>query len=159
MSLTVKTAVIHGLAWLYEIEQPPGALVDHHGITVRVVDEARMLHFIPEGSGFAPVIVLGVDTFLPGHTSARLNMGELDALAQWCRFIRTDVAKTWNGQGESGSIGLVRTAHPSLLTAVEKYRAGCTTHNRSVFCDCGWKRHGRSLLRIPRMLDRSETTS
>lgn len=161
MSLTVKTAVIHGLAWLYEIEQPPGALATHHGIHVRVTEARRTLFFVPRGEHGTPLIVVNVSTRADGGgRPGPLGVGEVEALAQWCTRLRVSVAGTRHGVHEdTGSIELSRVANRSLVEATDRYNAGCPDHDGEFFCGCNWARHGRSLLRIPRMLDRSETTS
>ncbi|MEH0657699.1 hypothetical protein QA860_08130 [Streptomyces stelliscabiei] len=73
-----------------------------------------------------------------------LEPGELEALAAELERRGFSVEGTWNGHpGTTGSVGLVRPAHPTLVAAVDRYRAGCLEHpNRSVFCDCETWRAG-----------------
>jgi len=161
MSMTVKTAVVHGISWLYRIEQPNGALVDHHGIAVHLDDEKRMMWFVPRGANDRPLIVLATKPPINGDAlkSVPLGPGELDALATWCETIRVPVIRAWNGDLDIGSIALALPAHPSLLRARQAYTDGCPDHpTESVFCRCGWQRAGRAKLRLPRMFDRSEST-
>ncbi|GGT67508.1 hypothetical protein P6B95_02045 [Streptomyces atratus] len=53
------------------------------------------------------------------------------------------VRTTWNGlPAVTGSLSLARPAHPTLVTAVQRYHRGCTVHpERRVLCD--WE-HGRA---------------
>lgn len=149
----VAEAVGAGILWLYTQEQPKGAAL-RHGVQMEVVSANRRITLIPEGNHGAPVIVLSVlqqrfiRTGYPGEVELEnpLADGEVAALHDWIRDrLDVQVTGTWDGQYESGSVGLARKAHPTLLEAVSRYRAGCQRlgdeHERgAVFCRCGWYR-------------------
>jgi hypothetical protein len=147
-----------GLRWLYDTEQPDGALLRTGGPILRT-DDNRTLGFAPVSALLRPVVILDVtkvewidrgpyDLKEPANP---LAPGELEALAERIVALGFDISGTWNGHpGITGSVGLKRPAHPSLLAAVELYRAGCPEHpQRSVFCDCGWYAAGHALITQP----------
>lgn len=153
MSITLKTAVVYGLAWLFEIEQPPGAIVPPHGIAVELPDIGRTLGFIPRGQHGSPVIVLSVTrpTWRDGQCLTPLNREEHDTLAAWCERLHRPVYGVWNGHPwDMGCIGLARDPHPSLRAASDRYLAGCPEHrDRDHVCGCPWFSRGHAQVRYP----------
>lgn len=143
---TLDTVLTAGLRWLYDTEQPDTAWQGHHGLLLPLPAANRLYAFAPANDWKDPVVVVDVAKIEwidngPNELATPANpleTGELDALADQLRTLGVEVASTWNGHPlTSGSIGLARPAHPSLVAAVDRYRAGCLAHpQRSVFCDC-----------------------
>ncbi|MFC9285660.1 hypothetical protein [Streptomyces sp. NPDC057052] len=135
-----------GLAWLYDTVQPDDAHQQHHGLTLHLPEANRWYGFCPSGAQHRPVVsvdVINVEWIDNGPNSLQtpanpLEPGELPALVRELYRRGFESTGTWNGHpGVSGSVGLVRPAHPTLVAAVDRYRRGCTVHpERSVFCDC-----------------------
>jgi hypothetical protein len=146
-----------GLRWLYEVEQPEGALLQHHGVSLAAPEANRRLSFVP--AGFGGGVVAAVDVALIGWKQLRkykvatnpLEPGELADLSAMLNALGAEVVRTWNGHpGTTGSLALHQPAHPSLRAAVDRYRAGCPDHPaKHVFCECGWYQAGRRLLIEP----------
>jgi hypothetical protein len=148
-----------GLRWLYETEQPEGALLTHHGEGMKG-EGNRRFYFIPEGADGPPVVAVEVAEIVyrmddegdkvPANP---LEPDELTDLASALAALGVEVARTWNGHpATTGSLGLVQPAHSSLLAAVNLYRAGCPTHpHKSVFCGCGWYPEGHAKVVTPRI--------
>lgn len=149
-----------GLKWLFETEQPEGAMVSHHGEHLYALGN-RTYQFVPRGfdSGRSPVVIVDVtfkkwDKSDPYHwrLTNGLEVGEMEAVAADLAALGVGVVKTWNGRagGETGSLALEGRAHPALLAAVALEKAGCpqegSEHRHgSVFCGCGWRKPGRAL--------------
>lgn len=144
-----------GLGWLYDTGQPEGAVLQHHGTTLQA--GGRHYQFCPQGAYQRPVIVVHVTKpeWAPGARGPvllnPLAANEMADLAAAVEALGFEVATTWNGHpGPTGSIGLKRPAHPSLLAALARYRTGCPEHPREhVFCRCGWYAAGNTLLVKP----------
>ncbi|MGH3585828.1 MAG: hypothetical protein ACRDQ0_05855, partial [Pseudonocardia sp.] len=147
----LDTILTAGLHWLYETEQPNDAW-QHHGLLLTAPTANRLYGFIPANDWKRAVVVVNVakiewidngpnELKMPANP---LEAGELDALAAALRGLGSEVTSTWNGHPQTtGSVGLARTAHPSLLAAADRYRAGCLVHpKRSVLCDCDAWRSG-----------------
>lgn len=164
MSGNRKVALTAGLKWLFETEQPEGAMASHHGEDVRDQDGNRRYSFVPRGSrsNRAPVVVVNVlDKKYEERDQYRelangLDEGEMDAVAADLEALGYTVIDRWNGStgGETGSLALEGSAHPSLLAAVALQQAGCTNKGDehktgSVFCGCGWAVTGRQQLVRP----------
>lgn len=141
-----------GLQWLYETVQPDDAHQQHHGITISHPEANRIYGFCPTGAMNLPVVFVDVakpeyrDHLPPANP---LEPDELATLAAELERRGFAMRTTWNGHpGITGSVGLVRPAHPSLVAAVDRYRRGCTVHpQRSVFCDCEhWTAEGRRIV-------------
>ncbi|MFE2712279.1 hypothetical protein ACFXKI_09880 [Streptomyces mirabilis] len=147
-----------GLGWLYDTVQPDDAHQHHLGIVFHLPEANRWYGFVPEGARSLPVVSVDVLTVewidngpnglgTPGNP---LELGELDVLAAGLRRRGVESSGTWNGHpGATGSVGLVRPAHPTLVAAVDRYRRGCVVHpERSVFCDCeAWRAEGARIVR------------
>lgn len=159
MSTRDELILSAGLCWLFETEQPADAIIQHHGTTLRDDENNRLFCFVPEGWSGHPVVAVDVakvdwidngpnQLSTPGNP---LKPDELDNLAARLTALGYEVFDTWNGHpGISGSIALKQTAHPTLLAAVNRYRAGCPEHpNRHVFCDCGWYARGNERVVFP----------
>lgn len=144
-----------GIRWLHDTEQPDSAALSHHGLSLPVVANRRFT-FVPEGAFGRPVVVVEVAKIewvergvyrAPGNP---LEPGELSDLATLLASLGAESERTWNGNGTTGSVGLKYPAHPTLIAAVNRYRAGCLTHpTEHVFCKCDWYRNGRKLLITP----------
>lgn len=156
----LQASVDAGLAWLYDTEQPDTAILQHHGVPLAAVGNRR-LRFCPVGFNQRPVVVVDVVHVTYIGASLRpqnpLAAGELEALATMVGR-SVPVAKTWNGHpAVTGSIGLARPAHPSLVAAVARYHARCPQHH-TVFCGhtgCSWYRDGHLTVVYPRSGDNS----
>jgi hypothetical protein len=156
----LQATVDAGLAWLYDTEQPDTAILQHHGVPLPAVGNRR-LSFCPVGFNRQPVVVVNVVTVTYIEDSLRphnpLAAGELEALAALIGR-SAPVSTTWNGHpAATGSIGLARPAHPSLVAAVTRYHARCPEHD-SVFCSrtgCGWYRDGHRTVIYPHSGDNS----
>lgn len=142
----LNTVLTAGIRWLYDTEQPDNAWQGHHGLLLPAPATNRLYAFIPANDWKAAVVAVDVAKIEwidngPNELktpSNPLEPGEVDALAAELRAVGVEVARTWNGHPQTtGSVGLGRPAHTSLLAAVERYHAGCRVHpKRGVFCDC-----------------------
>lgn len=145
MTVTRETALDAGLHWLYETAQPDDAHAQHHGDTIGLPAANRYYGFCPSGAEGLPVVVVNVAKPELRPYEPPLNPLAPDELSDLARELEARgfaVRTTWNGHPAiTGSVGLVRPAHPTLLAAVDRYRAGCLDHpKRSVFCDCeAWR--------------------
>ncbi|CAL9664270.1 hypothetical protein SUDANB1_07130 [Streptomyces sp. enrichment culture] len=161
--MTTLAAILDtGLGWLFDTVQPDDAHTDHHGIVLGLPEANRRYGFCPSGYRSRTVVVVDVakvewidngpnDLKTPANP---IEAGELDALADELRRRGYEVDTTWNGHpGVTGSVGLARTAHPTLVAAVDRYRRGCTVHpRRTVFCDCEhWNAGFRRIVRPARL--------
>lgn len=146
-----------GLQWLYDTVQPDDAHQQHHGITLGLPSANRVYGFCPAGWSNLPVVSVDVakvehkvdsdGDWVPANP---LEPDELEALATELKLRGFETSHTWNGHpGVTGSCGLRRLAHPSLVSAVDRYRRGCVVHpQRSVFCDCeAWRAEGARIVR------------
>jgi hypothetical protein len=139
-----------GLRWLYDTEQPPTAIAQHHGERLLSVGN-RSIKFVPCGWGGRVVIVLDVANVEYGGNYEPpcnpLAHRELDNFKALLAEMGPTVAHAWNGHPAiTGSVALSRPAHPTLIAAVDRYYAGCPDHGRSVFCGCGWFSRGNTTL-------------
>lgn len=150
---TLSDVLDAGLGWLYDTVQPDDAHQQHHGITIGLPEANRYYGFCPDGFEHRPVVSVNVakpeyrDNLPPANPIAP---GELFDLARELEARGFTVRTTWNGHpGITGSVGLVREAHPTLVAAVQRYHRGCTQHpDRSVFCDCEhWRAEGAHIVR------------
>jgi hypothetical protein len=154
----VAPVLARSVEWLLRTGQPDGAIISHHGLLFGPADD-RIFLCSPRSALDLPVITVEVE---PGKRRYRdrgayrelanpLRPGELEVLAGLLDALGAPVSGTWNGHPtESGSLGLAFPAHPGLLAAERRYRAGCPEHpDKSVFCDCGWYQTGRDLIATP----------
>ena len=133
-------ALIVGLRWLYDTEQPATAIVDHRGRRLRSAGD-RTVRFTPVGWQGRAVVVL-IPTADANGSRRPVSAGELEAFAETVRDLGEEVVATWSGQLR-GMAALARPAHPSLRAAVRRYEAGCPEHNGDPVCACGWLAIGR----------------
>jgi hypothetical protein len=147
-----------GVRWLLHTEQPDDAILQHHGVTVQMVVDNRSIKLFPRGWGGHPVIAVDVASQVRdehGRLLTQLGRGELDVWQAVLTDLGVQVAHRWNGwPAPTGSLALAGQAHPSLLAAVDRYRAGCPDHpgltgNTGVFCQCGWYQQGYEQLVRP----------
>lgn len=163
-----RATLAAGLRWLFDTEQPAGAVQQHHGVGLPPVGNRRF-GFCPAGGDSRAVVTVAV-----ANVEWRLQRGEqvsanpirpteLDDLTTELASLGAEVVHTWNGHpGTTGSLALARPAHPSLLAAVDRYRAGCPTHpghgsDKGVFCQCGWYAAGNDLVIQPDVNDERVT--
>lgn len=155
---TLAAVLDAGLHWLYDTVQPDDAHQQHHGIALHSPETNRWYGFCPSGVRHVPVVhvnVLEVEWIDNGPNDLEapanpLGPHELDALAEELRRRGFESFEAWNGHpGITGSVGLVRPAHPTLVAAVQRYHGGCVVHpERSVFCDCeAWRAEGARIVR------------
>ncbi|MGW3400764.1 hypothetical protein [Streptomyces zhihengii] len=150
---TLAEVLDAGLGWLFDTVQPDDAHQQHHGITIGLPHANRIYGFCPTGAANLPVVV--VDVAKPELRPYALPLNplgpdELFDLSSEMERRGFKVRKTWNGHpAVSGSVGLARTAHPTLVAAVARYHRGCTVHPaRSVFCGCEhWRAEGARVIR------------
>lgn len=165
--LPYDVALTRGLDWLLRTEQPQGAIVSHHGDSLKV-EHNRRLRFIPAGSrdNRAPVIVLEV------AAPRRRESTHDRPLAQWglapheiydlvkrLQDRGHEVTSTWNGfPADSGSVALGNERlHPTMAAALENYHLGCAAHGGTVFCNCPLWREGFD--RLKPLRSRAEVTT
>ncbi|MCX8565078.1 hypothetical protein OS122_29785 [Mycolicibacterium mucogenicum] len=132
-------AVLLGLRWLYDTEQPATAVQDPNGQHLRTPAQ-RTVHFIPAGAGGHVLIVIQADPDKPDqHTPEALAPGELAAFADLIEDLGETVLSTYNGYpGSTAALALARPAHPTLLTAVARFTDGPHTHDLYEPCQCPW---------------------
>lgn len=150
---SLATILDTGLNWLYDTVQPDDAHQQHHGITIGLPEANRLYGFCPDGAEHLPVVVVDVAKpelrpyELPANPLAPDELSDLAAELERRGF---KVRTTWNGHPAiTGSVGLAREAHPTLVAAVQRYHRGCVVHpERSVFCDCeAWRAEGYRIVR------------
>lgn len=153
-----------GLRWLYGTEQPADAVLSHHGISVSDPDAGanRWYSFVPSGALQRPVVVVHVSrpewagTGTGMYPANPLDVDELVAVQLDLATLDVVVHGTWNGfPGHSGSVGLTRPARPSLLAAVDRYRAGCADHLGQILCSwdgCPWYAAGEARIVRPQLI-------
>lgn len=169
---------VNAFTWLYDTDQPVGALQQHHSTEILRTPERRV-EVTPVGYDGLPVLVVTVaDPVYPnpgnwdctnpldGHTERLWWERILDRVG---RYFDTSVCAYWNWQNRGtgahliiGSLALHRPASPALRATVSRYQAGCPDHPavrgepgapcRGVFCDCGWYQRGHALLCPPARL-------
>lgn len=150
--LPMGEALDRGLTWLLRTEHKQGAIVSHHGDSLRVRDNRR-LRFVPRGSvnNGCPVIVLEVAA--PHRRKATrdrplaqwgLAPQEIDNLVALLAERGHEVTSRWNGfPATSGSVALGGTRlHPTMAAAIDNYHLGCAMHYGTVFCNCPHWREG-----------------
>jgi hypothetical protein len=152
----VRAVLAAGLTWLYDTEQPEGAIETHHG-AFAVADDRLSISFAPIG---LPVVVIDIrdarydDSRYDRPLLNPLTAAECDAVAGILTELGRPPIDRWNGAGcESGSFRLATPIHPTLEAACARYRADCPEHG-TVFCGskegCTWLKDGRGLIVAPK---------
>lgn len=149
-----------GLVWLYQTAQPRNALVQPQGIALPAVADRRFI-FVPDVGGQGAAVVVHVTTThrdgdVPAAPSDVLTGEELADVAAAVMAAHSGVrARVVSAPGSvAGHIQLSVKAHPLLLAAVARYRAGCPRH-RQPACgyirntQCGWFADGFARLTMP----------
>lgn len=152
------------LDWLYKTEQPPGAMLSHHGIGSADLPTMpnRRIDIVPRGANGGPILNIGVSRPVKVGTYTVRNPlapGELDQWAEQIIDLGYDVTQTFSGSegSASGGIELAKLPHPSILAATKLRAQGCLTHPKKlgdreegdVFCNCGWQTEPSRLLVLP----------
>jgi hypothetical protein len=146
-----------GLRWLFDTEQPEGSVLEHHGVVLRAAGN-RQFGFVPAGWAGHAIVTVDVAEVRWAYGANQLpanplRPGELEDRAALLAALGAEVVRTWNGHPSiTGSLALARPAHPSLLAAVDRYRAGCLTHPGTL-CKCGWYAAGFELVIQPDVSD------
>jgi hypothetical protein len=146
-----------GIRWLYGTEQPDGAIQQHHGISLPDVPANRLYAFAPSGADALPVVVTQVarPVYAHGEIVNGIGLHELNDIRAELAVLDVEVSTTWNGHpGINGSLGLTVKAHPSLLAAVARYRAGCPKHTGPLcsWDGCDWFGKGDALIVRPTLV-------
>ena len=97
----LRSTLDAGLRWMFDTEQPPAAILQHHGTSLACPNNRR-LRFCPVGWGGHPVVVLNVRRvqYGPPGLGPRnpLAAGELELLMEAIeRSGASEVVSTWNG--------------------------------------------------------------
>lgn len=151
-------ALAAGLQWLLRTEQPKGAICQHHGVVIHTRGN-RYFSFMPGNSEGRATVAISIHKVERDMRTLELHnpleRNEMATLERDLTEMGVRVVDTWNGDGcDSGSLALAQPISPSLVAAVDLYRAGCQQHpSRNVFCDCGWFRRGADLLVLPKLPD------
>lgn len=173
--------VAAGAAWLLTAEQPPGALLQHHGLGAEAGGGLRVT-FAPNGRlggrsadrdiGRDAVII--VELHCPIDTSA-LSWGEASKVHDEFRpppFTQDEIDSIevvltrhglpvhdrWNGAGlDTGSFAVAAgRVHPDVNRLVATYHQGCPVHN-SPLCGwddgCDWYARGHELVVPPQFIE------
>lgn len=157
--LPLADAMAAGLRWLHTTAQPPRALL-RHGITLATTAN-RTLRFCPAGIHDKSVITVDVACYDWRHDGTQLiptehiRPREIEQLTRLIDHLGGKVTRTWNGYPTiTGTLALRHPAHPTLIAAAKRYRAGCPAHpDKGVSCSCGWYQHGTKLLIHPQIGD------
>lgn len=156
--MTRMNILAAGIRWLYGTEQPDGSIQQHLGISIPDVPANRLYAFCPSGAYARPVVVTQVarPVYAHGEIVNGIELHELDEIRADLAVLDVEVSHTWNGHpGISGSLGLTVSAHPSLLAAVARYRAGCPNHPGKILCSwdgCPWFGTGDALIVRPTLI-------
>jgi hypothetical protein len=159
-AVAVEPTLASGLVWLYETEQPCAALVQPQGIALPVVGDRRFV-FVPDvgGQGAAVGVHVATEAHRDGPDGGPREVLTGEELADIAaalkgahRGVHTRVVFT--AGAVSGHVRLSVPAHPSLLAAVTRYRAGCPRHLH-LACgylrntQCSWFADGFARLSVP----------
>lgn len=173
ISMPLHDALAAALAWLYETEQPAGAIKDHSDLLF-LVDGTRTLTPLvheqqEEDSASAALPALRLDVAGEGGEDTVTDR-DLADLAEAVRAAGYPVSGTWRSapvgrhRFSGGYVGLLRPAHPTLIAAADLFDAGCPAHgSSSMRCGdfwgaddeeraCRWYADGRALLVEPELL-------
>jgi hypothetical protein len=162
-------ALLLGLRWLYDTEQPATAVQNPRGQHLHT-PAGRTLTFIPAGTARHALLVITADTTentLIGQPSDNsLSPGELTAFADLLEDLGEPVLSTYNGYpGTTAALALIRPAHSTLLAAVARFTDRPHPHRPDEACQCPWyldqgaRPVGLAELRHHAHAYRSETTA
>ena len=116
-------AVLIGLRWLYDTTQPSEATVDPQRNSLPSARGHRSLRFNPVGHDGAVMIEI-VATARNELRDQALAGAELSAFVELVDGLGEEIVETGAGQGlVLGAVSLARPAHPSLLSAVARFRS------------------------------------
>lgn len=146
------------LVWLYQVEQPAGAMLSHHGASFTATKHRRITLLARVSDGHPSVHIEAKQAVRVGTYGVRNPLGP-DELDQW-KQVAAEFGFTphtsWNGHPTAGgSFCLHEPPHPSLLAALELHAQGCTNPEHidsgkgGALCPCGWWRPGAVLLKNP----------
>lgn len=135
-------ALLLGLRWLYDTEQPATAVQNPHGQHLHT-PAGRTLTFIPAGTAGHALLVITADTTEntpDGQPSVNsLSPGEVAAFADLLEDLGEPVLSTYNGYpGTTAALALSRPAHPTLLAAVTRFTDRPHPHRPDDACQCPW---------------------
>lgn len=159
----LAATVAAALSWLYETEQPDGALVTTAGVELPIPGQDRTLRVTPRELTSHPTLTLSV---YPGRQWACPAAAEAEA--EQLLAVTAELEPSADSPFAAASfvaVGLYRQAHPTLLHAVREYELDCPDHarpldrpgNRScVRSLCAWWPTGRGLLVEPAVLDHAD---
>lgn len=155
VSAHVRAVVESGLRWLYNVRQPPAALVADQGLGLPVI-EGRRYVFIPDVDGRPLIAVHAVRGQDSGSGSA-ISAQELTELVSLVEEVAGGGAAVLGTPNAAAArIRLDAPAHPSLVAAAVRFRAGCPIHHspacrhvRSADHDCQWFPRGFARLTRP----------
>lgn len=145
-------ALVSGLRWLFDVEQPATALVRAEGIALPPLVGRRLI-FVPGSDRDAAAVI--VQALATPTTAEMLGDDEISALAAAAERL-TGAAVTVHRPTETvhaARIQLSRLAHRSLRAALTRFRAGCPVHHqpacghtRGPEAPCQWYARGAKAL-------------
>lgn len=145
-------ALVSGLRWLFDVEQPATALVRAEGIALPPLLGRRLI-FVPGSDRDAAAVIM--QTVATPPTAELLGDEEISALAAAAEHL-TGAAVAVQRTTEASHavrIQLSRLAHRSLRAALARFRAGCPVHHqpacghtRGPEAPCQWYARGAKAL-------------
>jgi len=127
-------ALLLGLRWLYDTEQPAGAIASSDGQALPSAG-GRTLRFIPRAHPGGTVVRVEHTRRTTGPQA--LPATELDAFADLLDDLDVGVARSWiEYPGASGCFALYAPAHRTLCAAVTCYTQGCVERHPRDTCTC-----------------------
>lgn len=145
-------ALVSGLRWLFDVEQPATALVRAEGIALPPLLGRRLI-FVPGSDRDAAAVI--VQTVATPPTAELLGDDEISALAAEAEHLTSAAVAVQRPTEASHAvrIQLSRLAHRSLRAAVARFRAGCPIHHqpacghtRGPEAPCQWYARGAQAL-------------
>ncbi|MEN4464291.1 helix-turn-helix domain-containing protein [Mycolicibacterium conceptionense] len=118
-----------GLRWLYDTEQPRGALLRPGGVALPPV-HGRWYIFAPGVRRPGAAIVVQAEIAGPSDLAKELDAELTELAALVTKLTGVDARVTSTSGASVGRVDLDAAAHPSLVDAVRRYLAGCPTHRQ-----------------------------